>query len=140
VHLDLGAVYTSLQTGVIDMSENVMSVYSAFHHYEVAPVVSLTGHEANMSLLWASQKAWDGFTPQQRGWVDAAAGEVMRLQPDQAFALEHATTAKLTRIGVKLVEVDTSGFVARAAPIQDRLAAGLGPQAAKLLELCRRSV
>ena len=41
-------------------------------------------------------------------------------------------------IGVKVVEgVDKSGMIAAAQPIQDQLAAELGPHAVKILNLVR---
>src|SRR3954462_15166884 len=38
VHMPFGSVYTSLQTGVVDVAENGVNVYLANKHYEVAPV------------------------------------------------------------------------------------------------------
>src|SRR4029077_1497519 len=40
VHMPFGSVYTSLQTGVVDVAENGVNVYLANKHYEVAPVLS----------------------------------------------------------------------------------------------------
>src|SRR5437667_9825560 len=39
VHMPFGSVYTSLQTGVVDVAENGVNVYLANKHYEVAPVL-----------------------------------------------------------------------------------------------------
>ena len=47
VHMPFGSVYTSLQTGVVDVAENGVNVYLVNRHYEVAPVLSMTEHEAN---------------------------------------------------------------------------------------------
>src|SRR2546423_7982897 len=58
VHMPFGEVYTSLQTGVVNVAENGVNVYLANKHYEVAPVLSLTEHEANTNAVWVSQKAW----------------------------------------------------------------------------------
>ena len=38
VHMPFGSVYTSLQTGVVDVAENSINVYLVNKHYEVAPV------------------------------------------------------------------------------------------------------
>ena len=76
VHMPFGSVYTSLQTGVVDVAENGVNVYLANKHYEVAPVLSMTEHEANNSLVWVSDKVWNSLTPEQQGWVQAAADEV----------------------------------------------------------------
>src|SRR5579871_3026785 len=138
VHMPFGSVYTSLQTGVVDVGENGVNVYLANKHYEVAPVLSLTGHEANNSLLWISDKVWNGLTPEQQGWVQAAADEVNRTQPAKAFELEHQSAEKLKAIGVKVVtDVDKSGFQKIADPYLDKLAKELGPHAEKIKNLIR---
>jgi TRAP-type transport system periplasmic protein len=55
-----------------------------------------------------------------------------------AFKLESDSAAKLKKIGVKVVEnVDKSGFMKAAQPIQDQLAKELGPHAVKILDLVR---
>jgi tripartite ATP-independent transporter DctP family solute receptor len=138
VHMPFGSVYTSLQTGVVDMAENGVNVYDTNKHYEVAPVMSLTGHEANANLLWASGKLWDSLTAEQKGWVEAAANEVATKEPALAIGLEHKSQAKLEKLGVKFVTgVDKSGFIAAATPLQDKIASDLGPHATKILEICR---
>jgi tripartite ATP-independent transporter DctP family solute receptor len=139
VHMPFGDVYTALQTGVVDMAENGINVYLSNKHYEAAPVMSLTEHEANNSLIWVSDKVWNSLTPEQRQWVQAAADEVSRNQPAKALALEHESLAKLEKIGVKIVKgVDKSGFIKVAEPLQDKLAAELGPRATKILQLLRQ--
>ena len=138
VHMPFGEVYTSLQTGVVNIAENGVNVYLANKHYEVAPVLSLTEHEANNNCLWVSDKTWNSFTPEQQKWVQAAADEVSRTEPALALKLEKDSADKLKAIGVKVVEnVDKSGFIKLAAPIQDQLAAELGPHAVKILKLVR---
>src|SRR5712664_437427 len=73
VHMPFGSVYTSLQTGVVDVAENGVNVYLANKHYEVAPVLSMTEHEATNSLVWVSDRMCNSLTPEQQGWVQAAA-------------------------------------------------------------------
>ncbi len=138
VHMPFGEVYVALQTGVVDMAENGINNYLINKHYEPAPVLSLTEHEANNAALFISDKAWSSLTDQQRTWVQAAADEVSRNEPAVAFKLEHEALAKLEKIGVKIVkDVDKSGFQQISKPIQDKLAKDLGPHAVKVLELVR---
>jgi len=138
VHMPFGSVYTSLQTGVVDVAENGVNVYLANKHYEVAPVLSMTEHEANNSLVWVSDKLWNSLTPEQQGWVQAAADEVNKTQPAKAIELEHQSADKLKSIGVKVViDVDKTGFVAVADPYLDKLAKDLGPHAEKVKDLIR---
>ena len=138
VHMPFGSVYTSLQTGVVDVAENGVNVYLANKHYEVAPVLSMTEHEANNSLVWVSDKLWNSLTPEQQGWVQAAADEVNSNQPAKAIELEHQSQDRLRSIGVKVVtDVDKSGFIAIADPYLDKLARELGPHAEKIKDLIR---
>jgi TRAP-type transport system periplasmic protein len=138
VHMPFGSVYTSLQTGVVDVAENGVNVYLANKHYEVAPVLSMTEHEANNSLVWVSDKLWQSLTPEQRQWVQAAADAVNKNQPAKAIELEHQSIDKLKSIGVKIVaDVDKSGFTKIADPYLDKLARELGPHAEKVKDLIR---
>ncbi len=138
VHMPFGEVYTALQTGVADMAENGINNYLINKHYEPAPVLSLTEHEANNAALFISDKAWSSLTDEQKKWVQAAADEVSRNEPKLAFDLEHQALAKLQKMGVKVVSnVDKSGFSSISKPIQDKLAKDLGPNAVKVLALVR---
>src|SRR6266446_3183564 len=138
VHMPFGSVYTSLQTGVVDVAENGVNVYLANKHYEVAPVLSMTEHEANNSFTWVSDKLWNSLSSEQKGWVQAAADEVNRNQPAKAVALERESATKLKSIGVKIVaDVDKSGFQKIADPYLDKMSAELGPHATKVKDLIR---
>jgi TRAP-type C4-dicarboxylate transport system substrate-binding protein len=78
VHMPFGSVYTSLQTGVVETAENSVNVYLVNKHYEVAPVLNLTAHEANNALVFVSDKAWQSFSDEQKKWVLDAANESAR--------------------------------------------------------------
>ena len=138
IHMPFGDVYTSLQTGVVEAAENGINVYQMNKHYEVAPIMSLTEHEANNNVVWVSDKVWNSLNEEQKGWVQAAADEVGRTMPAKALELEHESMARLEKIGVKFVKnVDKSGFVKEAEPLQDQLTKQLGPGAVKVLQLVR---
>jgi TRAP-type transport system periplasmic protein len=138
VHMPFGEVYTSLQTGVVNVAENGVNVYLANKHYEVAPILSMTEHEANNNCIWVSDKTWNSFSDEEKKWVQAAAEEVSRTEPTKALALEKESAERLKKLGVKVVEgVDKAGFIKAAQPIQDQLAKELGPHAEKILGLVR---
>ena len=138
VHMPFGEVYTSLQTGVVNVAENGVNVYLANKHFEVAPIMSMTQHEANNNAVWVSEKTWNSLSDQEKQWVQAAADEIGRVEPAKALALEQDSAVKLKSMGVKIVDgVDKSGFMKAAQPIQDQLAKELGPHAVKILQLVR---
>ena len=138
VHMPFGEVYTALQTGIVEMAENGVNVYQTNKHYEVAPIMSVSEHEANNSVVWVSNKVWDSLNDEQKGWVQAAADEIAKVMPEKALGLEHESMGRLEKMGVKFVkDVDKSGFIKDAEPIQDQLAQQLGPGATKVLQLVR---
>src|SRR6201996_2433826 len=138
VHMPFGSVYTSLQTGVVEAAENSINVYLVNKHYEVAPVLSITEHEANNALVFVSDKLWQSLSAEQKQWVMTAAAEISDKEPAKAFDLERNATKKLKSLGVKVVEdVDKKSFITIADPYLDKLAKDLGPHAEKLKDLIR---
>jgi tripartite ATP-independent transporter DctP family solute receptor len=138
VHMPFGSVYTSLQTGVVDFAENGMNVYLINRHYEVAPIISMTEHEANNAIVWISDKLWQSLSAEQKGWVQQAAREVSLQEPKRGFELEHAAAGKLEKMGVKINrDVDKAGFQKIADPYLDKLAHDLGPHAEKIKNLIK---
>ena len=138
VHMPFGSVYTSLQTGVVDFGENGVNVYLINKHYEVAPVLSMTEHEANNAIVWISDKLWQSLSAEQKQWVMTAAQDVSAQEPKRAFELERSAATKLEKMGVKIVtDVDKSGFQKIADPYLDKLAKELGPHADKIKTLIR---
>jgi tripartite ATP-independent transporter DctP family solute receptor len=138
VHMPFGSVYTSLQTGVVDFAENAVNVYLINKHYEVAPVLSMTEHEANNAIMWISDRLWQSLNAEQKQWVMTAARDVSLQEPKRAFDLERSAAAKLEKMGVKIVnDVDKAGFQKIADPYLDKLARDLGPHADKIKTLIR---
>ena len=138
VHMPFGSVYTSLQTGVVDFGENAVNVYFINKHYEVAPVLSMTAHEANNAIVWISDKLWQSLSAEQKQWVMTAAKDVSAQEPRRAFELERSAATKLEKLGVKIVtDVDKPGFQKIADPYLDKLAKDLGPHADKIKTLIR---
>jgi tripartite ATP-independent transporter DctP family solute receptor len=138
VHMPFGSVYTSLQTGVMDVAENSINVYLVNKHYEVAPVLNLTEHEANNALVFISDKLWQSLSAEQKKWVLAAGDEISQKEPGKAFELERSAATKLKSIGVKIVtDIDKKSFTTIADPYLDKLAKDLGPHAEKIKNLIR---
>jgi tripartite ATP-independent transporter DctP family solute receptor len=100
VHMPFGSVYTSLQTGVMDFGENAVNVYLINKHYEAAPVLSMTEHEANNAIMWISDKLWQSLSADQKQWVTSAARDVSVQEPKRAFELERSAATKLEKMGV----------------------------------------
>lgn len=138
VHMPFGQVYTSLQTGLVQIAENGNDIYLKNKHYEAAPVLSKTEHEANNNQLWVSQKTLDSLTDEQRKWVQAAADYARPIAVGKALEYSTEAVKSLQKLGVKFqAEVDKESLRALATPLQDTQARVLGKQAVELLALVR---
>jgi TRAP-type transport system periplasmic protein len=138
VHMQFSEVYTSLQTGVIDMAENALMYYGSAGHYDVAPVMSLTEHEGNTQIIWVTDKAWNGMSEEEQGWVRAAADAVKTMASERGFELERELRADYKAEGVQFVEdVDKESFKEISLPLQERIAKDLGEDAVRILERVR---
>jgi tripartite ATP-independent transporter DctP family solute receptor len=138
IHMPFGQVYTSLQTGLVDIAENGFDIVLKNKHYEAAPVVSKTEHEANCNQLWMSQKTWESLSEEQRGWVVDAAEYTRPLTIHRALELDAAAAQALQKLGVKVhTVVDKQSFMSVATPMQEPQAKELGPYAVQLLAQVR---
>src|SRR5829696_6985267 len=66
VHMQFSEVYTSLQTGVIDMAENALMYYATSSQYDVAPIMSMSEHEGNTQIIWVIEKAWNSLSEEEK--------------------------------------------------------------------------
>ncbi len=138
VHMPFGQVFTSLETGLVQIAENGNDNYLKAKHYEAAPVLNKTEHEANNFHLWMSQKTWGSLNDQQRKWVVEAAEYARPLATQRALELGSAAVKTLQGLGVKWNDqVDKKSMVTVATPFQDSLAKELGPYSVQLLSLVR---
>ena len=139
VHMPLGQVYTSLQTGVVQMAETIPDGYVQFKFYEVTPVMSATQHEADNFHLGMSKKTWDSLNSQQQTWVKDAFAYMQPLAIKKALDLGQEAITKINSLGAKFnTSVDKAGFEQIATPLQDSLATSLGPTAVQLLQMIRK--
>ena len=139
IHMPIGQVYTSLETGLVEIAENGADIYRAQKHYEVAPVLSATDHEANNNHLWVSDKVWNSLSAEEQGWVQASYDDAQKQAVPKSFEFDQAAIVQLEKMGVEVVaDVDKASFSSIAVPIQDDQAKGLGPFAVQLVALTRK--
>lgn len=119
-------VYTALQTGVLDGFEHAASqVYSA-KLYEVSKHVALTRHLFGATVVTYSRPLWDKLSPADQKVVQEGVDFAVEISRAMAPGREQEALAKLVDKGMTVSTVDTSPFVAAAAPLQDELAADIG--------------
>jgi tripartite ATP-independent transporter DctP family solute receptor len=138
VHMAFPEVYSAMQTGVVDLAENAVTYYGLNKHYEVAPIMSMTEHEANGQVIWVSDETWEGLSAEQQECVTAAADVVRTEQPTKAFELQEELQQEYSDLGVQFVtDVDKESFQEISVPMQDEVAQDLGEHAVNILEAIR---
>lgn len=120
-------IYGAMQTGVIDGAEGSIPYIHQQKLYEVGPYISLTRHQFGLSAILISELAWNRLTPEQRDLVSEAAIKVAARGVDHTEAsVGEYIDLVAQEPRVEIVEVDTSEFSERVAPLHSEIAAELG--------------
>jgi TRAP-type C4-dicarboxylate transport system substrate-binding protein len=128
--LAYGAVFSSLQTHLIDGAENNVPSFHSSRHFEIARFWSATEHAYAPDMLIMSKRAADALPPAQREFLRATARRsvaLMRARWDETVAAaERAVVAS----GVAVNAVDKDAFRRAAEPVLTRYLAD--PELARL--------
>lgn len=118
--LSFGAVFSSLQTHLIDGAENNWPSYQSSRQYEVARYWSQSEHCYSPDALLMSKAAFDALSAADRELVlDTAQRSVavMRQAWDERSA---RARDEVVAAGVQITEVDRPAFEATVQPLLDR--------------------
>lgn len=118
--LTFGAVFSSLQTHLIDGAENNWPAYQSSRQYEVAQYWSQTEHSFSPDALLMSKDSFDALTPADQELIRDVARrsvQVMRVDWDRR---EADARAAVIAAGVQVAEVDKEAFAATVRPVLDR--------------------
>lgn len=121
-----GELYAAMQTGVADAMESSLPGYSGSKLYEVAPNLSLTEHQIQITHTSISQRTFDKLPEDLQKLVveTAAAANELGTQKAKGYDANLVETLK-TDHGVTVSQPDKAAFIARLEPIQMDLAARL---------------
>jgi tripartite ATP-independent transporter DctP family solute receptor len=118
--LSYSAVFSSLQTRLVDGAENNWPSFHSSRHFEIARHWSQSEHAFAPDMLVMSQRAADALPREQRDFlVDAARRSVavMRGEWDRRVA---ASRQAVVDAGVEVSEIDKSAFRRSVQPLLDR--------------------
>jgi tripartite ATP-independent transporter DctP family solute receptor len=118
--LAFGAVYSALETGLIDGAENNLRSFFASRHFEAAKVLSLSAHSYAPDVLVMSLRQFRalGLT-EQALLVRLGRESVAQMRRDWDSGEAEALTG-LIAAGVQIAEVDRDALAARAVAIEPR--------------------
>lgn len=113
VAMSYGDVYTSLQTGIIDGTENNETALTTGKHGEICKFYSFDQHAMIPDALVISSKTWDDIAPADRDiMIEAARHSTETHKGMWDKAVEDAITEASTQMGVTFIyDVDKPAFV-----------------------------
>lgn len=115
--LGFGAVFSALETRLIDGAENNIHSYHSSRHFEIAPYWSQTEHSYAPDVLLMSRRSFDELRPDDRERVlDVARRSVQVMRAEWDASEARAREAVLAG-GARLNAVDLPAFRKAAAPL-----------------------
>ena len=128
VPIPFGEVYGSLQTGVVDGAEIPVNVIYANKFYEQAKHMALTRHTYTPTPFIANLKFMQGLPPADQQVVTQAAKDAAAAQRALIDRRTNEFIDLLKKQDVKVTEVDTAAFRARATPVYKEFEAKIGKE------------
>jgi tripartite ATP-independent transporter DctP family solute receptor len=128
------ALYTALQTGLVDGSDKAFADMIEMKFYQVTKYLTLTSHYSIVNVLAVSKKFMDKLTPPDQEVVRAAGKPAVDAQVDEILKGEKAALAFLKDKGIQVFAMENSkAFSAKMESVYkeaaDRIGADLVAQA-----------
>lgn len=121
-------VYTSLQTGVIDMQENPVDFIYTGRLYEVQDYVNRTEHVHSFFHWLMNADAYEALPEEDRQMLQGAIDEAIAWGDDLVRSNEEGFYDQLQEEGMEVTEPDVAAFRAAAEPAIRRVAEGFAPE------------
>lgn len=118
--LTFGAVFSSLQTHLIDGAENNWPSYQSSRQFEVARYWSETQHSFSPDALLMSKASLDALAPGDRDLVRDVARRSVQVMRTEWDAREAKARETVLAGGVQVNEVDKAAFAAATRPVLDK--------------------
>jgi tripartite ATP-independent transporter DctP family solute receptor len=131
------ALYTALQTGLIDGSDKAFADMIELKFYQVTKYLTLTSHFSIVNVLIVSKKFMDKLSPEDQAVVRAAGKPAVDAQIEEILTGEKAALAFLQDKGIQIFKMeDPKAFSAKMDAVYKDAAERIG---ADLVEQARNS-
>lgn len=123
--MDMGEVYSGLQTGVIDGAENNWPSYDSASHFEVAKFYTVDGHTRVPEITVSSKIVMDKLSKEDQELIKKAAKDSVKYQREQWTKKEKSSEEKAKAAGGKITYLDAAAiaeFQKAVLPLYDSVA------------------
>jgi TRAP-type transport system periplasmic protein len=121
VPIALNELFTSLQSGVADASEGMVSQIQSFRLNEVQKYLSLTAHSIQSGAFTINREFLSKLDKKQQDLVLQAGQEAAGWATRTTIEGESSVIADLEKKGMKIVKSDQKAFFDKAKPAVDKL-------------------
>ncbi len=132
--LDSAAMYTSLQTKLVDGNELPAFNVEASRTFEVQKYLSLTNHSWSGLALVIHGETWNGLAPDLQAIIERNNRKYTKLERRDTMLLDSAVTNKLARQGLAVNRIDPAVFRVRLKGYYTTWAATFGSSAWSALQ------
>lgn len=115
--MNLGEVYLSLQTGVVDGQENPLATIVSSKFHEVCKFFNMTYHSVQSVPLFISTNSYNKLDEELKGVLDRAIKKDIHAITENIKQYENFELKKLATQGISLVEVERQGFIDAVQPV-----------------------
>jgi TRAP-type transport system periplasmic protein len=105
--VELTALYTSLQTGLVDGSDKTTTDMIELKLYQVTKYLTITNHFSIVSVLIVSKKFMDKLTPEDQAIVRAAGQPAVDAQVAEVLKTEKTAIAFLQEKGLQIIQLES---------------------------------
>ena len=133
--LEITAMYTSLQTGLIDGTQMNLINMTVLKLYQVTKYLTITKHYCMPNALIISKRFLDKLSPEDRAIVRAAGRPALEAQAEEVLKGEKADLDVLQEKGVQIIPIeDRKAFSDKMEVVYNEAADRIG---AELIEQAR---
>lgn len=123
IAMNVGEIYSALQTGVIDGAENNPPTLLEHNHYQSAKYYTLTEHLILPEPIVMSKITWEKLTPDQQTLVKKAARAAQAEERVLWDIKSAGSEEKLKAAGVEFITVDKKPFYEATAEVRAKYGA-----------------
>ena len=123
VPMGVSEVFSGMQTGVIDGTENNPPTFIAHNYLPVVKNYTLSGHFIIPELFLYSKVKWDKLSKEDQQLVLKLAKEAQAEQRQLWATYNQQSIDKMKAGGVQFHEIDKTPYIEATKPVRDRYAA-----------------
>ncbi len=136
--LPFGEVFTGLQSKLVDGAEGAINTYVDKKFYEAAPNVAMINYIFSVQMFHIAESSWKKLSPEQQGWVLAAAKEATEAERKVVLEEDKNLDATLTKLNVNVTRPPIEPMRAAVQPVYEKFKQQYGPEAWAFVEQIRK--